>query len=107
MLQYRLLHRESNAEGQVKVCSSHRTCRIRTEITFRPLDIDDTTVQLVEEMAKIPSALKAWRPPFLDLMNDTRIFNSSAAGALRWRLVVRTLFNSDKPVLQELLGTDP
>ncbi|PSS29693.1 hypothetical protein PHLCEN_2v2841 [Hermanssonia centrifuga] len=55
-------------------------------------------------MTKLSAAMKAWRGPIVDILNDNRCFNSSAEGGKRWRVLVKMLFETDKTALTELLS---
>ena len=67
------------------------------------MDVDSTVLAIVREMAKIPAALKAWRTPVTELLNDNRLFNCNREAAENWRPVVKTLFDADKAAFPELL----
>lgn len=54
-------------------------------------------------MTKIQAALKAWKAPVTDLFNDNRFFNSLPDEAESWKLVIKSLFDSDKTAFPELL----
>jgi len=70
----------------------------------RPTDVDDIIVEIIIEMAKIPAALKAWRAPIAELLNDNRLFNCHSDAASKWKAVVKALFDADKTAFPELLG---
>lgn len=70
----------------------------------RPMDVDSTVLAIIQGMARIPTALKAWRPPVIDLLNDNRLFNCSREAAETWRPIVKTLFDADKTAFPELLS---
>jgi len=70
----------------------------------RPADIDDTVVDIIREMARIPAALKAWRAPISELLNDNRLFNCTADAAIKWKPIVKALFDSDKTAFPEVIG---
>ena len=55
-------------------------------------------------MARIPAALKAWKSPVTDLLNDNRLFNSTTIDALKWKVIVRLMFEADKTAFSEVLG---
>lgn len=59
---------------------------------------------MVQELAKIPAALKAWRGPVTELLNDNRFFNCNSDAALQWKPVIKALFDTDKTAFPELLG---
>lgn len=68
------------------------------------MDVDYTTVSIVREMSRIQAALKAWRTPVMELLNDNRLFNGSADVAEPWKPIVRALYDADKTAFPELLG---
>ncbi|KIM47693.1 hypothetical protein M413DRAFT_439360 [Hebeloma cylindrosporum] len=70
----------------------------------RPMDVDATVIQILHEMTRIPASLRSWRTPVIDLLNDNRLFNCNPVDASRWRPVIKTLYDSDKTALPELLG---
>ena len=101
-----VLHRDPESEGEGKV--SHRlTVWTRTELQInrnRTLDLDIAVMTLLEEMTKLNIALKAWRSPVSDALNDGRFFSSSSAAGKRWRPIVRALVGTDKSAFMEILG---
>ncbi|KAF9566957.1 hypothetical protein CPC08DRAFT_758587 [Agrocybe pediades] len=70
----------------------------------RPMDVDSTVIQILQEMSRIPAALKSWKTPVLDLLSDNRLFNCNPVDAVKWRPIVKVLYDTDKTVLPELLG---
>ncbi|KAI0718921.1 Dopey, N-terminal-domain-containing protein [Cerioporus squamosus] len=70
----------------------------------RPLDLEDDIIAIIREMTKINVAVKAWRPPVYDSLNDNRCFNSTATAGEKWMPVVKSFFDTDKTALPELLG---
>ncbi|KAI0830814.1 Dopey, N-terminal-domain-containing protein [Trametes gibbosa] len=70
----------------------------------RPLDLEDDIAAIIREMTKISVAVKAWRTPVVDSLNDNRCFNSSAEAAEKWTPMIKSLFDTDKTALPELLG---
>ncbi|KAF9786711.1 Dopey, N-terminal-domain-containing protein [Thelephora terrestris] len=70
----------------------------------RTLDLDVAVLALLEEMSKLSIALKAWRSPVSDALNDGRFFNSLSTAGRRWRLIVRALVATDKSAFAEILG---
>ncbi|KAI0783393.1 Dopey, N-terminal-domain-containing protein [Abortiporus biennis] len=70
----------------------------------RPLDMDDHVLSVLREMSKISTAMKAWRGPVVDVLNDNRCFNSTPDAGGKWRQMVKALFDTDKTALHELLG---
>jgi hypothetical protein len=68
------------------------------------MDVDDSVVDIIREMAKIPAALKAWRAPISELLNDNRLFNCTVDSAFKWKPIVKALFDADKTAFPELLG---
>lgn len=59
---------------------------------------------LLEEMSKLNIALKAWRSPASEALNDNRFFSSPAVTGKRWRQIVRALVVTDKSAFAEILG---
>lgn len=59
---------------------------------------------LLDEMSKLGIALKAWRSPVSDALNDSRFFSSSPTAGKKWRPIVRALLGTDKSAFTEILG---
>ncbi|KAK0466281.1 Dopey, N-terminal-domain-containing protein [Desarmillaria tabescens] len=70
----------------------------------KPMEVDATTVSILHQMSRLPAALKAWRAPIAELLNDNRVFNSTAEAAELWKPIVKALFDVDKTAFPELLG---
>ncbi|KAI1794036.1 Dopey, N-terminal-domain-containing protein [Ganoderma leucocontextum] len=70
----------------------------------RLLDAEDDILAIIREMTKINIAVKAWRSPVSDSLNDNRCFNSTADAGEKWMPMVKSLFDTDKTSLPELLG---
>ncbi|EGO05284.1 hypothetical protein SERLA73DRAFT_82881 [Serpula lacrymans var. lacrymans S7.3] len=70
----------------------------------KPMDVDNIIPDIIREMSRIPAALKVWRGPVLELLNDNRVFNSSCDTALKWKPIIKALYDSDKTAFTELLG---
>ncbi|KAI0375501.1 hypothetical protein BV20DRAFT_986250 [Pilatotrama ljubarskyi] len=70
----------------------------------RPLDLEDDILALIREMTKINVAVKAWRSPVAESLNDNRCFNSTAEAGEKWSPIIKALFDTDKTALPELLG---
>lgn len=68
------------------------------------MDVDSGVIHVLREMSRIPTALKSWRTPVIDLLNDNRIFNCTPEDANNWRPIVKAIYDSDKSALSELLG---
>jgi len=68
------------------------------------MDVEATVIQILQEMSRIPAALKSWKTPVLDLLSDNRLFNCNPADAIKWKSIVKVLYDTDKTVLPELLG---
>ena len=73
----------------------------------RPMDVDTTVVTIIQEMSKIPAALKTWRPPVSELLSDNRLFNCTSDAADKWKPIMKSLFDLDKAAFPELLGIYP
>ncbi|KAJ7116821.1 Dopey, N-terminal-domain-containing protein [Mycena crocata] len=70
----------------------------------RPMEVDPNVVAIIQEMTKIPAALKTWRPPVTELLSDNRLFNCTAEGAEKWKPIMKSLFDLDKASFPELLA---
>jgi hypothetical protein len=70
------------------------------------MDVDNNVIHVLQEMTRIPAALKSWRMPVIDLLNDNRIFNCTPDDANKWRPIVKAIYESDKSALSELLGEE-
>lgn len=68
------------------------------------MDVDAVIMDIIREMSKIPPALKAWRTPVTDLLNDNRLFNCNWESAAKWKPIVKSLFDADRTAFPELLG---
>lgn len=73
-------------------------------VIFRVLEVDTVILDILTEMVKIPSAVKAWRNPITDAFNDNRFFNSTPVASARWRPLIRALMDSDKTVFAEVIS---
>ncbi|KAI0348103.1 hypothetical protein BDW22DRAFT_1350250 [Trametopsis cervina] len=87
-------------------CSSIVSAAVSPALKSRakPLDVDNTVLAVLRETARIPAAIKAWRGPIVDILNDNRCFNSSPSAGKEWKLLVKMLFETDKTALTELLS---
>lgn len=70
----------------------------------RPMDVDPTVISIISEMTHVPTTLKSWRSPIIDLLSDNRVFNSDPADGNKWRPIVKALYDADKAAFTELLG---
>ncbi|KAH8099733.1 Dopey, N-terminal-domain-containing protein [Cristinia sonorae] len=70
----------------------------------RPLDVDDNVLSVLREMTRLSVAMKAWRAPIVEVLNDNRCFNSTPNAGNKWRLMIKMLFDTDKTALTELLS---
>jgi hypothetical protein len=70
----------------------------------RPMDVERSVVELLREMTRLPGALKAWRAPVYDVLNDARVFNSTPEAGEKWKPIVGALIDTDKTAFPELLG---
>jgi len=71
---------------------------------YRPMDVEPNVIQILQEMTRIPAAMKSWRTPVIDLLTDNRLFNCTPDDAMKWRPIVRSLYDADKTAFPELLG---
>ncbi|KAF9447031.1 hypothetical protein P691DRAFT_803039 [Macrolepiota fuliginosa MF-IS2] len=70
----------------------------------RPMEVDNVILSILQEMTRMPNALKAWKAPVIDLFNDNRLFNSLPDEAELWKPVIKAFFDSDKTAFPELLS---
>ncbi|KAI0095247.1 Dopey, N-terminal-domain-containing protein [Irpex rosettiformis] len=70
----------------------------------KPLDVDSSVLAILRETTRIPAAIKAWKNPIIDMLNDNRCFNSSPSAGKEWKQLVKLLFETDKTAMMELLG---
>ncbi|KAJ7070662.1 Dopey, N-terminal-domain-containing protein [Mycena amicta] len=70
----------------------------------KPMDVDPAVMGIIEEMTKIPSTLKTWRPPVVELLGDNRLFNCNYESADKWKPIMKSLFDLDKAAFPELLA---
>ncbi|KAG8881950.1 hypothetical protein FRB98_004046 [Tulasnella sp. 332] len=70
----------------------------------KTLELDSVILNILTEMVKNPAAIKAWRSSITDAFNDNRFFNSTPLTGSHWRPLVRSLMDSDKAGLVELIG---
>ena len=71
---------------------------------YRLEDVDDIFISIIEQMSKIPAAIKSWKNTAVDVFNDTKLFAATPGSGLRWRTIIKTLVDTDKTALGELLG---
>ena len=71
------------------------------------MDVDIAVIAILQGMTRIPAALKSWRAPVVDLLNDNRFFNCNPEDAEKWRSIIKALYDSDKTAFSELLGPSP
>ncbi|EPQ60111.1 hypothetical protein GLOTRDRAFT_101965 [Gloeophyllum trabeum ATCC 11539] len=70
----------------------------------RPLDIDPAVLDIIRQMTRIQSALKAWRGPVVEALNDNRFFNSSPEAGSKWKDIIKALFDADRAAFAELMS---
>ncbi|KAH7100146.1 Dopey, N-terminal-domain-containing protein [Auriculariales sp. MPI-PUGE-AT-0066] len=71
---------------------------------IRLFDIDDSVLDILREMSKLPAAAKAWRPPVADAFSDTKFFSMPPQLTHKWRPLVRALMDHDKAAFAELVA---
>lgn len=70
----------------------------------RPLDADAVVVDIFREMIKIPPGMKVWRVAVTDVLYDHRIFSSNSSVAMKWKPIIKAVFDGDKTSFPDLLG---
>ncbi|KAF9186710.1 hypothetical protein BGZ51_001791 [Haplosporangium sp. Z 767] len=66
--------------------------------------INDSSVDLLCEISKIPSAYRTWRKEVWEVFLDNRFFAMNPVVARKWRVLIQTAMASEKDRLAELLG---
>ncbi|KAG0295715.1 hypothetical protein BGZ98_001266 [Dissophora globulifera] len=66
--------------------------------------INDSSVDLLCEISKIPFAYRTWRKEVWELFMDNRFFSMAPPVARKWRVLIQTAMTSEKDRLVELLG---
>ncbi|KAF9924707.1 hypothetical protein FBU30_005377 [Linnemannia zychae] len=66
--------------------------------------INDSSVDLLCEISKIPFAYRTWRKEVWEVFLDNRFFAMSPAVARKWCQLIQTAMTSEKERLAELLG---
>ncbi|KAF9430197.1 hypothetical protein BGZ76_000932 [Entomortierella beljakovae] len=66
--------------------------------------INDTTIDLLCEISKIPFVYRTWRKEVWEVFLDNRFFAMSPAVARKWKIMIQTAMTSEKDRLTELLG---
>jgi hypothetical protein len=66
--------------------------------------INDSSVDLLCEISKIPFAYRTWRKEVWEVFLDNRFFAMGPVVARKWRQLIQTAMISEKERLVELLG---
>ncbi|KAG0088885.1 hypothetical protein BGZ92_005611, partial [Podila epicladia] len=66
--------------------------------------INDSSVDLLCEISKIPFAYRTWRKEVWEVFLDNRFFVMAPQVARKWRMLIQTAMTSEKDRLAELLG---
>ncbi|KAF9430127.1 hypothetical protein BGZ94_008233 [Podila epigama] len=66
--------------------------------------INDSSVDLLVEISKIPFAYRTWRKEVWEVFLDNRFFAMVPQVARKWRILIQTAMTSEKERLPELLG---
>lgn len=62
-------------------------------------------LHILLELAKLPSATKAWRLQVGEAFNDQRFFKIKPDDSVEWKPLINSLMDSDRERFGELLGT--
>ncbi|KAG0365844.1 hypothetical protein BGZ54_006153 [Gamsiella multidivaricata] len=68
------------------------------------VEINDSSVDLLCEVSKIPFVYRTWRKEVWEVFLDNRFFAMGPAAARKWRVLIQTAMTSEKERLPELLG---
>jgi hypothetical protein len=66
--------------------------------------VDDSILELLSELTRVPAALKSWRAQVLEVYNDNRFFYGSPSTAQKWKSIIQALITSDKEKFVELIN---
>ncbi|KAG9326517.1 hypothetical protein KVV02_007666 [Mortierella alpina] len=66
--------------------------------------INDSSVDLLCEISRIPFAYRTWRKEVWEVFLDNRFFAMGPAVARKWRVLIQTAMTAEKDRLVELLG---
>ncbi|KAF9312603.1 hypothetical protein BG003_006119 [Podila horticola] len=66
--------------------------------------INDSSVDLLCEISKIPFAYRTWRKEVWEVFLDNRFFVMAPQVARKWRMLIQTAMTAEKDRLAELLG---
>lgn len=67
------------------------------------MDTDNVVISILQEMARAPSTLRAWKTPVIELFNDARLFSCLPNEAETWKPIIKSLFDQDRTAFPELL----
>jgi hypothetical protein len=70
----------------------------------RSFDVDDSILELLLELTKVPAALKSWRTQVLEVFSDNRFFYGPPSTSSKWRGIVQALVASDKERFPDLIA---
>ncbi|THH09322.1 hypothetical protein EW145_g2101 [Phellinidium pouzarii] len=68
----------------------------------RIADVDDIYITIMEQMSKIPAAVRSWRNSAIDAFNDNKLFSATPEAGLKWRTVIKTLIDSDRSAFRKI-----
>ncbi|WVW80007.1 hypothetical protein I302_101980 [Kwoniella bestiolae CBS 10118] len=72
---------------------------------FKKQQVEKSTIRLLMEITKIPSAHKTWRAQIADVFNDSRFFRQKSEDDIGyWKTLICGLMDSDKERFTDLLG---
>ena len=66
---------------------------------------DDSVMDILVELTRIPAASKYWKPIVSEALNDHRFFNTSPAANVKWKPLIKALVETDRQSVTDLLGT--
>ncbi|KAG0208460.1 hypothetical protein BGX28_000598 [Mortierella sp. GBA30] len=66
--------------------------------------INDSSVDLLREISRIPFAYRTWRKEVWEVFLDNRFFAMGPVVARKWRVLIQTAMTAEKDRLVELLG---
>lgn len=108
MHEYHVLQRLSRLQNPQQVSNLNSivfVLRSLNHVNFRrSFDVDDSVLDLLSELTKVPAALKAWRTQALEVFSDNRFFYGTPSSHRKWRSIIQALVASDKERFPDLIA---
>lgn len=66
--------------------------------------MDDSVLELLSELTRVPAGLKSWRAQVLEIFSDIRFFYGPPDASRKWKTIIQALVASDKERFPELIS---